>query len=173
MGISIMIQTLPKPTVPESVPTISDPIPWTVNGTFYGMVIVRLGHQEYVASTIAQAELSARTIARECLDLIDTDLFLQHSTLPPEAKALVKFVQHSIATGIGLEEEVKALIPVIRNLDVLVEEAVTIHGRSHFLGYFNHPNEMTLADIPTPCADLIRRELQVQDDQDICVYQMC
>ncbi|MBW4422451.1 MAG: hypothetical protein KME13_25115 [Myxacorys californica WJT36-NPBG1] len=136
---------------------------------FYGLTCFLINGKEYAAASIEQAELAARELAKECLDLVDTALILKHSCLPPQAASIVRYVQDGLRGG---GDEVDLLIPVIHNLDALIDEAVVTFGRSHFLGVFANGIELSLVQFPQWIADFILQELGLESSEQVCVYQL-
>jgi hypothetical protein len=136
---------------------------------FYGLTCFLINGKEYAVSTVEQAETAARELAKDCLDLIDTELVLKHSCLPPEAAPLIRYVQDGLQGG---GDEIDLLIPIIRNLDALIEEAVVTFGRSRFLGVFANQVELSLTQFPHRIADSILQELGLERAEQICVYQL-
>jgi hypothetical protein len=136
---------------------------------FYGLTCFLINGREYAASSIEQAEIAARELARDCLDLIDTELVLKHSCLPPEAAPLIRYVQDGLQGG---GDEIDLLIPIIRNLDALIEDAVATFGRSHFLGVFANHVELSLTQFPRSISGFILQELGLESAEQVCVYQL-
>ncbi|MBW4422631.1 MAG: hypothetical protein KME13_26035 [Myxacorys californica WJT36-NPBG1] len=136
---------------------------------FYGLTCFIINGKEYAASSIEQAEVAARELAKECLDLIDTELVLKHSCLPPEAASIVRYVQDGLRGG---GDEADLLLSVIRDPHALVDEAVATFGRSHFLGVFANGIELSLVQFPRWIADFILQELGLESAEQVCVYQL-
>lgn len=107
---------------------------------YYGMAIFKIEGKEYAVGTVEQTEIAARGVARECLNLIDTDLLLQHAGLPLHAKEMVKFMQEDCW------EAFDVLLKVIPDLDGLVETAIAKQGKTIFLSLYADGVEYSLTD---------------------------
>ncbi|MBW4540693.1 MAG: hypothetical protein KME43_16315 [Myxacorys chilensis ATA2-1-KO14] len=136
---------------------------------FYGLTCFIINGKEYAASSVQQAEVAARELAKECLDLIDTQLVLKHSCLPPEAASIVRYAQDGLRGG---GDEADLLLSVIRDPDALVDEAVVTFGRSHFLGVFANGIELSLVQFPHWIATFILQELGLESAEQVCVHQL-
>lgn len=108
--------------------------------TYYSMIICEIENREYAVGTIEQANNAAIATAKECLDLIDADLVIQYSDLPPHAKGIVEFIQKGCCW-----EDCSVLLKVIPDLDALAEAAIATQGRAPFLAFVDGA-EYSLAD---------------------------
>lgn len=135
---------------------------------YYGMTVFKIEGKEYAVGTVEQTELAVRAVAKEYLDLIDTDLLLEYSELPPCAKGLVKFIQE------GWWESFDMLREVIPDIDALVEAAIATQGKAPFLSSLNADGvEHSLADFPR-YQNLILQGLGLSPQQGnaVCLYRL-
>lgn len=140
-----------------------------VDRYFYGLNVFYINDKEYAVSTIAQAEAAARQMARECLVMIGTELLLKHSYLPPKAVPLIRHLQDCAS-----DEETQLLALVMNDMNALVEEAVTLYGRSYFLGVCDDGIELSLSQFPQWVAWFILQELELTPDErdQVCLYRL-
>lgn len=111
----------------------------------YGMTVFEIQGREYAVGPVDQAEISARIIAKERLDLIDTNLLIQYSELPPCAEKLVELLQ---GDGWEISGVVDVLTEVIPDVEALAEVAIATQGKAVFLSFSDTGQEYSLADFP-------------------------
>lgn len=143
----------------------------TMDCNFYGMHVFQVGSSEFITGTIAQAELSVQKLLADCLDLVDADMILKYSNLPPEAKSTVQWVQEWFSAAIDAPPP---LATVITDMAALAKEAIATYGRLHLwtLGRTANHVEHRLSEFPGEVQKFILQELGCPegDPQEVVMY---
>lgn len=135
--------------------------------TYFGLTVLMIDGKEYAVGTLEQAEMAAREIAKECFDLVDIDLLMRFTFLPPEAIVLVRCILN------GCYEDIEVLAEVIPDLDMMAEVAVKTQGRLHFLKLWEREFcEYPLSTLPDSYTQPILREMGLAptDKESIYLY---
>ncbi|MBW4469265.1 MAG: hypothetical protein KME45_03275 [Stenomitos rutilans HA7619-LM2] len=134
-------------------------------GTYYGLPSFKLDGEEYIVGTLAQATTAAAACIRECAissGLIDAEMLLAYSCLPPQALALMRHLQGGCYT---IAEE-QALMQVL-DVEALTEAALSRYGIARFLcaGYGDTAVGRTLSSFPAHVGEFILQALGLTAEQ--------